>query len=112
MTDTQQPTRILPEAISDEDGETYFIQGHVDRWVALLAVAMDLRANTGEVEAGEFLWGTTVGWPLHQDLDRSVRQRFESVTYVWLNGDDDERMPPVAFTHPHAEPWTMVEVWP
>lgn len=109
----------LPEALGDEDGEHWWMQGHVAPATAVLAVVFEQMLNVDEYAAMEVLVGgpdrsprgARPGWsPADQqdNADRLVRR----VKHIWVKDDpdNDERWLPAEPGEDGAEPWTEVSL--
>lgn len=107
----------IPEALSDEDGQVWFIEGHVEPALAVLAVVMEQVSNQCEpiaVLAGGEQYilrpdGGAItyrhGWEEQRDhADALLR----SVEHVWAYPIDEERWEKVPAGTAGAEPWTWV----
>lgn len=102
----------LPEVLEDEDGMTFFAQGHVEPIPFLLAIGVDLGCNVGPEEMLDFLTRFATD-------DRGVPQRWRvpaidelvpKVEHLWYRHDrlpeDDEHMAPCAANAEGALPFT------
>ncbi len=113
------PSRALPEALGDEDGENYFLQGHVDPALAVLAVVADLMNNASPDAARDFLLGGELvlrpergtRWDFDDQRQRST-EVLDGVVHYWAkqDPDDDERMVRCEEGDEFAEAWTQVKL--
>lgn len=70
---------LLPEVMSDEDGENFYALGHVDRYAFVLALMMSVGADEGTEEAFKYVVGFT-----HRPEWRSMAEEFVTlVRHVW-----------------------------
>lgn len=112
------PTRPIPEAFGSEDGETWWVVGHVDATSMVLAAVFEQMVNVGAQEASDLLIG---GAPRYtnddnrrtlDDIDRDVAALFDAVCHVWLvqDPDDDDAMHSAASGDVGAEAWTRLDL--
>jgi len=122
MSDTK-PERLIPEALGDENGEMWFIPGHIDPALAVLAVVVEQMVNV-DGDAAEYLLvgpnacGLTCDhppdWPHRQYSDRlnDADDFLRSVEHRWHRPNpanpDDENWPQCEADDPGAQPWTVV----
>lgn len=117
MTDVSTPL-TLPEALGDEYGDNYYLQGHVEPALAVLAVVADLMNNSSPDYARDFLLGghlmfrqDSLRWDFDKQRQR-VAEVFAGVSHYWAKQDpeDDERMISCEPDDEYAEAWTRVKL--
>jgi hypothetical protein len=103
---------VIPEALSEEDGETYFWQGHIDPPLAVLSLIVERALNWDADEAIATLFGARRGAPdpwsaavAHaSELVRSVEHYFAREVPGRDTGELCEA------DDIGAEPWTMLRL--
>lgn len=109
--------RVIPEALSDEDGETWFLQGHVEPSMAVLAVVFEQMVNYGPQEAYDLLTGGAANYRDTEERRRTQADQqhdadglVECVTHVWMRPDptNEEIMLRCVEGDDGAEAWTVV----
>ena len=116
--------RVIPEALSNEDGDAYWVDGHVDPALAVLAVVLQAMVDVGAEHAehalvnGPYRRSFTVSEPVASppaawsftDQVEHANQLVRSVRHVWLRPDPDweENMLPATGNEPDAHPFTLV----
>lgn len=111
---TTTPTRAIPEALGEEDGERWFVLGHIEPALMVLAVMLELATSCGAEEMFEGLTGQRPGYRYTPGVYAAMQQHAESllgsVRHVWFkpdpDDDDDEKMVQAVEGEPGAEPWT------
>lgn len=107
----------IPEALADEDGERWCLQGHIDPALAVLAVVFEQMVNLGPQEAYDLLTGGATNYgdsgprrTIH-DQQADATGLVECVSHVWMrwDGDNDEYMLRCEQGDEGAEPWTLVD---
>ena len=119
-TDLATEPHEIPYPLMDEDGEHYWLPGHIDPTLMVLSAVVEQMIDVGPHEAMQLL----VGGPISRDMtvvsDRPVwawsyddqrrraRELVESVEHVWMveHPDDADRMIPCGPNHPGAQPFT------
>lgn len=91
---TQIETPTLPAVYQDDDGGSYWCEGHVDRREFLLACVVDMVISTGNAEDVRCLLAfMDIPHDTEIALNRAAL-RLREVEHAWckFDPDDDERM--------------------
>ena len=108
----------IPEALSDEDGEYYFWQGHVPPALALLSLVVSEIVNwdaertlLGSNRERAFVDCPPPSW---EQRRQHADELLDAVGHYWAkpDPDDDERMLECAADDPAAQTWTRLYVGP
>lgn len=109
-----QTVQPLPEALGTEDGDSWWLQGHVDKTTAVLAVLVEQATYAGPEYAGHLL---RTGLSQDQEGNNLAENRQWAAEFVdrvehgfWITLDDGERMVRCDRADPGAEAWTLVTV--
>lgn len=112
----------LPETIENEDGGTYWLEGHVDPARMVLAVVRDTMRNVDAETAMHLLVGGPTRYPrtaapdegrwTYSDQLSTTEDLLAAVRHVWMRVDpkDDERMVECRKSTAGAAPWTRLMV--
>ncbi len=102
---------VIPHAWENEDGGTFWIEGHIDPALAVLAVVVTTMVDVGAHEALSMLFGD-VRDPIDQRTQANGVLR--SVRHVWMKPDpkNDENMLPARADEPGAQAWSRLTVYP
>ncbi len=109
-----RPVAEIPEALGDEDGERWLVQGHVDAPLIVLAAVVEQMVNVGAAEAAELLVGVPARMcsrpsPCYRDQRKHADRLMIAVDHVWLrwDPDDEENMLAAEPGEPGAMPFTV-----
>jgi len=105
----------LPEALSNEDGEVYWLEGHHSPAAAVLATIVTAMVDVDVDEAVQLLVGGQNRAPGDYERQRThVRELLNSTRHVWLKDDpdNDENMLAAVEGEFGAVAYTRVDVRP
>lgn len=106
------PEPDLPFAWQDEDGESYWCDGHIEPHRMVLAAVAEHLLCTGSEETVELMFGVDLlmahaGSTLARD---HLAGLIAGVEHLWFVGDDDQRRL-VTASHDGAQPVTRMRCW-
>lgn len=103
----------LPEAYGSEDGDSWFVLGHVDPAIMVLSVIAEQAGLCGEHEVFDFVKGWDPKEPDTWNKSRThLASLVKSVKYRWMkpHPTDEEQSLPAQPWEAGAEEWTELRV--
>lgn len=106
----------IPEVLEDEDGEKWWLPGHVEAALMVLAVVFDQMVNVGYDEAGDLLTGGKPSWGAQRRMPSQCRAEADgllaTVRHVWMAEDaaNEETMHYCEPDAPGAMAFTMLDL--
>lgn len=101
----------IPVAMSDEDGDRWWVHGHVSPEAMVLAVVLCTATELGNPEAIELLTGGDFADGIKvDDKIANANSMLTRVAHVWYVDTGSENSPLVAPGTPGAEPLTVLSL--